>query len=316
MQTELTNNSEYPFFIASVEIVNDFSDNISLTLNWPNSMNDGKVNPHNRDFLENSSQLVADFDVNDPDSWPAEELRTDNNKTNIEGAKIVYSIDWVDPSDVSSFTEGDPSDYFTITPDGMLSFNNPPDYDTLYPQNTFRLKVVAEDAISIESTEHKRTSDFQLIDVIIDREDEPNVFINSRYEPSDPPTYSIELLEDGIWEWRKSSYDLNGTQMRLVGKDLDYENESAPEKDDYTQPVWSVQTEALKGEVILSPEIEDVDYEPKGKRWSVPTYLRYEASPNKIGSDEFSRFGGTSPVNFKVNIINQPDKPILREIYN
>ena len=85
---------------------------------------------------------------------------------------------------MSSFTEGDPSDYFTIA-DGMLSFNNPPDYDTLYPQNTFRLKVVAEDAISIESTEHKRTSDFQLIDVIIDREDD-NVFINSRYEPSDP----------------------------------------------------------------------------------------------------------------------------------
>ena len=87
MQTELTNNSEYPFFIASVEIVNDFSDNISLTLNWPNSMNDGKVNPHNRDFLENSSQLVADFDVNDPILGLPKELRTDN-KTNIEEQKL------------------------------------------------------------------------------------------------------------------------------------------------------------------------------------------------------------------------------------
>ena len=156
----------------------------------------------------------------------------------------------------------------------MLHFHNPPDYDILYPQSTFRLKVVAEDAVTVESTEHKRTSDYQLINISIDREDEPNVFINSRYEPSEPPTYSIELLEDGIWEWRKSSYDLNGTQMRFLAKDLDYEIDTSPEKDDYSPPIWSVQTEALKGDVILSPDIEDADYDPKAKRWSVPTYLR------------------------------------------
>ena len=316
VQTDLNTKSEYPFFVATVEIINDYSDNISLNLNWPKSQNDGQISPHNRDFLENSTQIIADFDITDPDSWPAEELRLDNNKTDVEGARILYELEWANPNDISSFTEGDPSDYFSISPDGMLRFITPPDYDALYPLNTFRLKVTVQDAISIESNVHKRTSTYQLLNIIIDREDEPNVFINSRYEPSEPPTYSIELLEDGVWEWRKSSYDLNGTQMRLVAKDLDYEIESAPDKDDYDQPIWSVQTQPLKGEVILSPDIEDSDYDPKAKRWSVPTYLRYEASPNKIGPDEFSlNFGGVSPVQFKVNIINQPDKPILREIY-
>jgi hypothetical protein len=316
VQTDLVTKSEYPFFVASVEIVNDYTDDILLNLNWPKSQNDGQNIPHNRDFPENSTQLIADFDITDPDSWPTEELRIDNNKTNVEGARILYDLEWVDPSDISSFTQGAPSDYFAISPDGMLRFINPPDYDTLYPQNTFRLKVQVEDALSIESNLHKRTSSYQLLNIIIDREDEPNVFINSRYEPSDPPTYSIELLEDGVWEWRKSSYDLNGTQMRLVAKDLDYENEDDPEKDDYRQPEWSVLMEPLKGEVFLSSDIEDADYDPKGKRWSVPTYLRYEASPNKIGIDEFSLdFGGLSPVQFKINIINQPDKPVLKEIY-
>ena len=41
-----------------------------------------------------------------------------------------------------------------------------------------------------------------------------------------------------------------------------------------------------------------------------------EAFPIKLVPDQFSLdFGGTSPVIIKVNIINQPDKPVLKEIY-
>ena len=36
IQTDILKKSNYPFFTASVEIVNDYSDNISLSLNWPN----------------------------------------------------------------------------------------------------------------------------------------------------------------------------------------------------------------------------------------------------------------------------------------
>ena len=314
VQTDKSAKSQNPFFTASVTIENDYKDPIELSLRWPRPENDGVNNANIRYYLENSTELIADFDAVDPDSWPVDELRLDNNKSDIDGARIIYDLKWADPDDDTSFTAGVPFDYFTIGQNGQLSFINPPDFDTLFPNNTFRLKVEVSDASAVESNMHKRTTSFQLIDITVEKVDEPNFFINSRYEPADPPTYFISLLEDGSFEWRLSSYDLNGTQMRLVAKDLDYENENNPEKDDYEQPKWSVEQEPLKGTVILSPEIDETNYE--SRKWSIPSSLRYDASPNKIGSDEFSlSYGGVAPVKFQVNIINQPDKPILKEIY-
>ena len=312
---ETYNEEPYPFFESEIEVVNDYSDQVSLFMSFPSPDNDGKELAHQRYFLENSNDIVADFNVTDPDSWPLADLRMDNNKSDQEGALIRYRLEWnADSNDPSAFNSGDPLNYFSITNDGLLSFLSPPDYDKLFPQNTYKLKVIVEDANSIDSIFHKRTFDFQDIDIIIENADEPNVFINTRYEPSSPPTYYIKLTEDDVWDWRMSSYDENGSQMRLVAKDLDYENTTEPSEDLYLTPEWTVLQEPLKGEVFVSPEIRDSDYSTR--RWSIPKTLRYEASPNKIGKDEFSLdFGGSEPVRFVVEIENQPDKPVLTKIF-
>ena len=328
VEKDLDDEIEYPFFIAKITIENDYSDPISLDLSWPPDLQgDGKDIPNYRFFMENSTDLIADFDVVDPDSWPVEDLRVDNNKSSHEGALIRYNLEWANKENPFAYTAGDPDDIFTITEDGKLSFLAPPDFDTLYPQNTFELRVEVEDSKTIGSSGHTRTDDFQLFNIIIDNEDEPNVFIGSNLQPSEPPTYYISLPEDGVWEWRMSFTDLNGSQTRLAAKDLDWENttESTGEEENnlgdndfYSRPAWVVVKEPIKG--FINPELEGkIELDStfyQTRKWSVPKSLRYHADSNKIGYDEFwLSFGGTSPVKFIVDIINEADKPDLQKIY-
>ena len=120
-------------------------------------------------YRENQNILIADYDVTDPDSWPEDSLRIDNNKSTKEGAKVIYSLEWnADEDDPSAILDGIPSDYFEITNDGRLYFKSAPDYDVLGDtKNTYKLKVLVEDAIDLLSEEHERTSDYRLLNVKI-----------------------------------------------------------------------------------------------------------------------------------------------------
>ena len=68
----------------------------------------------------------------------------------------------------------------------------------------------------------------------------------------------------------------------------------------------------LKGTIKPSGEFErDSDYYPL----STPKNFIYKAMTNRVGQDSFSlNFGGAKDVQFIVNIINLPDKPVLKTI--
>ncbi len=300
-----------PFLTAKIEIVNDYSDQISLNLVYP-SGTVGAGTESDPIFLqpykENSINIVADFNVSDPDSWAVADLRQDNNASTHQGALIKYNLEWLDDQDAGAFTRTDPEDIFEISTDGILTFKSPPDYDDLYPADLiFKLKVEVSDSTLGNSTEHKRTITEKFIEFSIGDVNEEPLFHDISGKIASAPTFSIKTPEDVQWVWDYTGRDELDQSLFISAKDLDMAISS------YIEPEWEVTRQSVLGFV----EVSGVKVGQKSKI-IVPDSLTFTPFANKTGVDYFELSFGNSEevVRFDINVTNLPDSPVLEKIVN
>ena len=184
-----SNGSEdIPFFTAKIEVLNDYSDQIVVQI--LNPVNDQtelifdseiQVSSESLPVIpsttnENEIEVIVDFEVTDPDSYPTADLRLDNNSNDREGARIVYEMSWIDENDAGSYTRGDPSDVFEITEDGLLFYKNEMDYESLVGsgENIFNLKVRVLDSFQTTVPGSHSLTDVEIyLQIILDDVFEP-----------------------------------------------------------------------------------------------------------------------------------------------
>ena len=300
-----------PFLTAKIEILNDYSDEISLELVYPSgTTGDGtKTSPiFLQPYRENSIDIVADFNITDADSWPVEDLRQDNNSSTIQGALVQYNLSWLDANDALSFTDVSPNEIFSISNDGILSFKNSPDYDILYPNDLiFRLKVEVLDSTLGNSSEHTRTSDVKYIEFSVADINEEPLFHDISGKITEAPSFNIKTPEDVTWVWDYSERDEDDQSLFISAKDLDASTSS------YQEPEWQVSRQSILG-------IASVSGVKPGQRSQiiVPDLLTFTPFENKTGVDYFELSYGNSDdvVRFDINITNLPDSPVLDRLVN
>ena len=132
---------------------------------------------------ENEIEVIVDFEVTDPDSYPTADLRLDNNSNDREGARIVYEMSWIDENDAGSYTRGDPSDVFEITEDGLLFYKNEMDYESLVGsgENIFNLKVRVLDSFQTTVPGSHSLTDVEIyLQIILDDVFEPPQIVDQK----------------------------------------------------------------------------------------------------------------------------------------
>ena len=307
-----------PFFTAIVEVLNDYEDDISLEVFYPKSGNlvkleDGlgsAVVPRSLGtFKENTSGLIADFNVIDPDSFPSADKRTDNNSDPTDGARILYTLQWIDDEDPTSYTQSNPLDVFEISDDGKLSFREIPNYEPLYlaSSNQFKFKVEVTDALQSSTDKHRKTfAEAYLFFTVTDVAEDP-LFVDDTGTPVSVPEFSVTLFEDTEWNWDMSDVDDNNVSLFLAAKDFDVKEGTK------TAANWSVSLQSVLGVVTLTGNRDDF-----GTEIYIPNILKFKPKDNVTGKGSFElNFGNPEQkVRFDINVLNLPDQPKLSRLVN
>ena len=302
---------DIPALTIRAEIINDYSDDFIFGVSSPSDLEStgSETEPHPRIYKENDLIPAFDFYIEDPDSWPSSDLRRDNNSSTHEGALVLYSLAWTNPDDQVSYTSQPPEEIFKISPDGILEFQSPPDYEFFYPKTQFKLRVIASDSSIGNTNSHKRheRDQYVTIDLIDEPEDPMFIDISRRVAPS--PTFTIRTFEDVAWKWSLASYDENDKSLWIAAKDLDKREAT------YELPTWRVVSQPALGFVN---ENMGLDESWLDGNLSVPLELEFTPYPNRTGSDSFELdFGNTEQrVKFFVTVENLPDRPVLIEAVN
>ena len=327
-----SNGSEdIPFFTAKIEVLNDYSDQIVVQiLNPVNDQTelifDSEIDVSSESLPvipsttnENEIEVIVDFEVTDPDSYPTADLRLDNNSNDREGARIVYEMSWTDENDAGSYTRGDPSDVFEITEDGLLFYKNEMDYESLVGsgENIFNLKVRVLDSFQTTVPGSHSLTDVEIyLQIILDDVFEPPQIVDQRKQVTSLPTFEISLDEDTSWSWGKSVQDDNNQTIFLAAKDFDRNGTSG-----FTLPFWEVALPSLYGTVDLRPketsEAYDITY---GTDVVIPTSLTFTPNTNFSGTTSFELSYGnpddSDNIKFNVTVNPMADLPTLTGIYN
>jgi hypothetical protein len=315
---EHANGADAPFFTAFIEVLNDYEDDVSLEVFYPKSGNLIKLEdglgsaaaPRSLGtFKENTSGLISDFNVIDPDSFPSADKRTDNNSDPTDGARILYTLQWIDDEDPDSYTQTNPLDVFEISDDGKLSFREIPNYEPLILANSnqFKFKVEVTDALQSSTDTHRKTfAEAYLFFTVTDVPEDP-LFVDDTGTPVSVPEFSITLSEDTEWNWDMSEVDDNNVSLFLAAKDFDVQQTTK------TDANWSVSMQSVLGVVTLNGNRNDF-----GKDLYIPDILKFQPKDNVTGEGSFELYFGNpdQKVTFNFNILNLPDQPKLSNLVN
>ena len=300
-----------PILTLKAEIVNDFADDFVFGVSSPANLESlgSESDPHFRIYQENDLIPVFDFFVEDPDSWPTSDLRLDNNTSENEGALVLYSLEWADPDNTVSFNSVEADEIFKISPDGILEFKTPPDYEAFFPKTQFKLRVNLADASIGNTDTHKRYEHDQYVTIILTDLAEDPLFVDLSRRVAPSPTFYIHTFEDVKWVWSLSSFDENDNSLWLAAKDLDRQQAT------YELPTWKVVSQPSLGFV---PETLGLDENWLDSNLSVPLLFDFTPYPNRTGTESFELDFGNSGqrVKFWVTVENLPDRPVLLEALN
>ena len=162
------------------------------------AQNDGMI-----EYAENGTDAVATFTADDP-----------------EDRMVYWSLAITNVTGVDGISADDEDDYaeFSISADGVLSFNFPPDYENPRGQelavgsneNTYRVVVVASDE-PLGAT--NRVMGYKKVTVMVTDEDEPGMVTLSAQKPQIGVSLTAELTDDDAtpaqitvakWMWEHS----------------------------------------------------------------------------------------------------------------